>query len=58
MTENKKCAPSKNYEDSSCFTLDQLIKMSESFNDAIKNNKINNPKIKIKPIIIKKIKNI
>ena len=29
---NDKCAPTKKYDEGSCFTLEQLQKMAESYN--------------------------
>tara|TARA_B110000037_G_C17115974_1_gene503744 strand:+ start:2037 stop:2978 length:942 start_codon:yes stop_codon:yes gene_type:complete len=53
MKENLKCAPNKRFSNKSCFSLDQLKKISISFNNAIKKNKINNKKIKLNLITIK-----
>ena len=56
MKEHKKCAPTKNFKEGSCFTLNQLEKISEVFNEAVRENKLKNNKIKIKEIKIKKDK--
>lgn len=45
--QDNKCAPSKKYENGSCFTLDNLLKMSYSYNQYIDNGKIKNKKINI-----------
>ena len=38
--EDKKCAPGKDYKDGSCFTIDNLVKISEAYNSNFK-EKIN-----------------
>jgi hypothetical protein len=40
--EHLKCAPSKNFEDGSCFTLQSLRKIANAYNEKYQNNKINN----------------
>lgn len=45
--EEEKCAPIKSYNEGSCFTKDQLKKMSESYNNFIDDNKIKGKKINI-----------
>tara|TARA_B100001121_G_scaffold310383_2_gene341107 strand:+ start:1384 stop:2205 length:822 start_codon:yes stop_codon:yes gene_type:complete len=35
---DKKCAPGKNFKDGSCFTLENLIEISENFNKTFPNN--------------------
>jgi len=47
VNNNKKCAPTKNYNESSCFTLDQLKKMAKSYNNFIDNNELKGNKINI-----------
>ena len=42
--EDLKCAPSKKYNDGSCFTLKQLKKISKAFNDSIKGGMSTNNK--------------
>lgn len=52
MSKKYKCAPSKIYENGSCFTLEDLIKITENY------NKNNNDKIKIindKKILLKEL---
>ena len=39
--EQTKCAPSKQYEDGSCFTLEALIKIATNYNTKNSKNKIN-----------------
>ncbi len=40
IKEQEKCAPSKKYENGSCFTIEQLKKMSNSYNSFIDEEKI------------------
>jgi hypothetical protein len=49
MTQNKdqKCAPSKIYTEGSCFTLESLINIANSYNNSIKQSRTGRP-IKIK----------
>lgn len=49
--EDKKCAPSKNYSNGSCFTIESLIKMCQAYN-----NKIHEKKFTGKTILIKRNK--
>ena len=44
----KKCAPNKEFSDNSCFTLNDLKKMSISYNIFVDEGKINSSKINIK----------
>jgi hypothetical protein len=50
--EDAKCAPDKTYHEGSCYTTDQLVKIASIYNEALKENKIQNKKIKIKSISI------
>ncbi len=36
----QKCAPGKKYLDGSCFTMDQLIKIANAYNNNFKNHKV------------------
>lgn len=45
--QDNKCAPNKEYTDGSCFTLDDLKKISIAFNNFIKKNNINKKSINI-----------
>ena len=45
--EEEKCAPTKSYNEGSCFTINQLKIMSESYNNFIDENKIKGDKINI-----------
>ena len=47
MKEDKKCAPTKDYVDGSCFTLEDLKKISITFNIYLDNGKIKGSKINI-----------
>ena len=47
MSKEEKCAPSKSYTEGSCFTIIQLKKMSESYNNFIDEKKIKGNKINI-----------
>lgn len=38
---NNKCAPGKNFKEGSCYTLEDLISISKSYNSIHKNDKIN-----------------
>jgi len=46
-SQDKKCAPNKNYSEGSCFSLNDLKKMALSFNEHIVENKIKSKKINI-----------
>ena len=35
VKDDEKCAPTKKYNEGSCFTLDQLKKMAKSYNNFI-----------------------
>jgi len=45
--DNQKCAPMKKFEGGSCFTIDDLLRLSHGFNDYIKKHKINKKPITI-----------
>lgn len=45
--DDEKCAPNKTYSEGSCFTLDQLKKMAESYNNFINEDKIKGSQISI-----------
>ena len=45
--EEEKCAPTKSYNEGSCFTIDQLKKMSESYNNFIDEDMMKGEKINI-----------
>ena len=45
--EDKKCAPNKIYSNGSCFTLDDLKSMANSYNSFIDKNQLNDQKINI-----------
>jgi len=47
MKEDNKCAPTKNYSDGSCFTLEDLKKISIAFNIHLDNGKVKGSKINI-----------
>ena len=47
MKEDNKCAPTKSYSDGSCFTLEDLKKISITFNIHLDNGKIKGSKINI-----------
>ena len=47
MKEDNKCSPTKNYTDGSCFTLEDLKKISIAFNIHLDNRKIKGKKINI-----------
>jgi hypothetical protein len=53
---NNKCAPGKNFKDGSCYTLDNLITISNSYNNIHKKDKIvikNNKKYLLKQLLNK-----
>ena len=54
--EDTKCAPHKKYLNGSCYSAEQLVKMTSIFNEALENANINNKKNKLKEIKIKKDK--
>ena len=45
--EDKKCAPSKTYSNGSCFTLNDLKNMANSFNNFVDKNQLDGEKITI-----------
>ena len=47
MKEDNKCAPTKKYSDGSCFTLEDLKKISIAFNIHLDNGKVKGSKINI-----------
>jgi hypothetical protein len=47
MKEDNKCAPTKNYNDGSCFTLEDLKKISIAFNIYLEKGKVKGSKINI-----------
>ena len=47
MSQDKKCAPNKIYHEGSCFTLDDLKKISNAYNNFIEEGKIEGKKISI-----------
>ena len=54
--EHTKCAPSKNFSDGTCFTLDALKKIGQTYNDKIgKYNNTNIPIVDNKKILLKEI---
>lgn len=50
-----KCAPGRKYNDGSCFTVDELIKIAKSYNDTHRDkiNIVNNKKILLKELTTK-----
>ena len=53
--EQTKCAPSKQYEDGSCFTLESLKKIATNYNNKNENNKID---LELsKPELVEELKN-
>lgn len=46
--EDRKCAPTKNYEEGSCFTLESLTRMAKAWNMQIQNKKFKGNPIEIK----------
>lgn len=45
--EDKKCAPNKTYSNGSCFTINDLKNMANSFNNFVDNNQLHGEKINV-----------
>ena len=55
-----KCAPGINYKDGTCFSINQLTKIKDLYNEKNPDNKINNFKDKkdLLKLLIKKLKEV